>query len=237
MKKLVVLLSAMVYVGVLSAQETYFPTNTVWRYQVDFMDDSCGKSSKKTLTYGNTQEFMGQTCHTIGGLPVISEGKKVYVGVQIFRDGSLKDTLVLLYDFGLQLGDKITWSSEIEGESITPREATVTGIETLPPYNDGQVARIIHYDKRPDDIEGVGSVEGLFAPLNLSIPTCMKETFLCCCRGSELLYETKEGVCDNAATDLQEPKTESATQKVIQTGQLFILHEGRKYSVLGIETK
>ena len=107
----------------------------------------------------------------------------------------------LVYDFDLQIGDSIRkWGTE-DYLDPTPKYAKVTKVEkiTLP---DGRSARRLSYDDRPDDIEHIGSVDGIFAPLNLPTSMCgCGEHFLCCTRGDILLYEVAEGACDTFFVD------------------------------------
>jgi len=112
----------------------------------------------------------------------------------------------LVYDFDLQIGDSIRtiftdWPALDYYSDPTPKYAKVTKVEniTLP---DGRSARRLSYDYRPDDIEHIGSVDGIFAPLHLPISQCgCGEHFLCCTRGDILLYEVAEGACDTFFVD------------------------------------
>ena len=67
---------------------------------------------------------------------------------------------------------------------------------------DGRSARHLSYDNRPDDIEHIGSIDGILEPLNMPVSTCgCGDHFLCCTRGDFLLYESYTGACDSFIVD------------------------------------
>jgi hypothetical protein len=112
-------------------------------------------------------------------------------------------------------------------------------------------------------IEGIGCLNGLTfladCYLNLiqpeAIPVCYQgEHLVCASRNGQLLYQMSDaemdsfGVeckCLSAGAEPEDPETniENITapnislKKVIHNGQLYIIHEGKIYNVMGVEMK
>ena len=136
-----------------------------------------------------------------------SSGAKVWCALD--SAGTLVERLV--YDFDLQVGDSIpTYYGSIYEVFEDPYDhsyAKVTNVEHIY-LADGRPARRISYDYRPDDIEHIGSVEGILAPLYLPIPTCgCADHFRCCTYAGTLLYEVAKGACDTFFVNLQPTDT------------------------------
>ena len=132
----------------------------------------------------------------IGGILFRSKGTKVWCTMDSL--GTPVERLV--YDFGLQVGDSIRnvyYDEEFWMEQEYIRYAKVTSVEYIT-LSDGRSARRISYDNyRPDDIEHIGSVEGILYPLNFPEPECgCGDAFKCCTRNDFLLYEVSTGACD-----------------------------------------
>lgn len=234
------------FCSLLCAQESYFPATMSWKYLQEELCDDGTESHIATLQSSGTKEVFGKTCQLIADIPVLAEGSKIYVLEEKESGSEMKDTLILLYDFSLAVGDKIVWiesHGEVIPENMTDdtngsllREASVTSVETIT-LADGRSARRIHYDNRADDIEFVGSVNGVFAPLGLPVATCVKETFLCCSTADGLLFETSKGACESAVTVLDGINAGNVVRKVLENGSLFILYNGKRYSILGTESE
>lgn len=132
----------------------------------------------------------------IGGILFRTKGTKVWCTMDSL--GTPVERLV--YDFGLQVGDSIRnvyYDEEFGMEQEYIHYAKVTSVEYIT-LSDGRSARRISYDNyRPDDIEHIGSVEGILSPLNFPIPECgCGDAFKCCTRNDFLLYEVSTGACD-----------------------------------------
>ena len=132
----------------------------------------------------------------IGGILFRTKGTKVWCTMDSL--GTPVERLV--YDFGLQVGDSIRnvyYDEEFWMEQEYIRYAKVTSVEYIT-LSDGRSARRISYDNyRPDDIEHIGSVEGILFPLNFPVAECgCGDAFKCCTRNDFLLYEVSTGGCD-----------------------------------------
>lgn len=133
----------------------------------------------------------------IGGILFRTKGTKVWCTMDSL--GTPVERLV--YDFGLQVGDSIRnvyYDEEFWMEQEYIRYAKVTSVEYIT-LSDGRSARRISYDNyRPDDIEHIGSVEGILFPLNFPVAECgCGDAFKCCTRNDFLLYEVSTGACDD----------------------------------------
>ncbi len=231
------------FCSLLCAQESYFPATMSWKYLQEELCDDGTESHIATLQSSGTKEVSGKTCQLIADIPVLAEGSKIYVLAEKESGSEMKDTLILLYDFSLAVGDKIVWieshgetlqQSLIDDSTQALREATVQSIETVT-LMDGREARRWHYDNRADDIEYVGSIEGLFAPLSLPIATCMKETFLCCHEDDETLFETSVGACDKTATANDNIYTDThKAHKQLIDGHFYIIDNDKIYNSQGM---
>lgn len=119
------------------------------------------------------------------------EGKKIYVRFE----GT--DTDVLLYDFGLEVGDSIVQHAEEFGFSWCQGPCTyhVEYIDTVT-LLDGRKAKLIMYDGRMGDIEYVGCETGLFGPITMpDIPTGDYHYSYCFSIKGKPIYETSPGIC------------------------------------------
>ena len=133
----------------------------------------------------------------IGGILFRTKGTKVWCTMDSL--GTPVERLV--YDFDLQVGDSIRnvyYDEEFWMEQEYIRYAKVTSVEYIT-LSDGRSARRISYDNyRPDDIEHIGSVEGILFPLNFPVAECgCGDAFKCCTRNDFLLYEVSTGACDD----------------------------------------
>lgn len=173
-----------------------------------------------------------------------TEDKKVY----LLRD----NTEYLVYDFSVHVGDTIEaivgafWGDM--SEQLLVREIH-TDIET-------NLKTIILYRLCPIEdldeiteccpiewIEGVGSTDGFL----MGYPVCNGWTggigcsLLCAHKDDELKYYhpryyERYGCEYNTVTAVEDIHTsESKVQKVIQDGQLLILHDGKTYNIMGME--
>ena len=136
-----------------------------------------------------------------------SSGAKVWCALD--SAGTLVERLV--YDFDLQVGDSISITVGNEnGIWLVPEEdptyAKVTNVEYIK-LADGRMARRISYDYRSDDIEHIGSVKGILAPLSYPGHPDSWSSLLCCTRSDFLLYEAESGACDTFLVNVQHTDT------------------------------
>lgn len=219
----------------LYASEPIFAPGTEWHYRVTDIFDETVKAStvtmKDSLWNDTHYQFIGEAL-------VREEGAKVWCVVESGDNYEEK----LLYDFDLQVGDAIrTIQLHNYVDEATLQNATVTNVETIT-LSDGRSARRISYDNRPDDIEHIGSVKGIFgSTFSIIPPGGILRDFVCCTLGDNLLYEISEGECDKLndlphVTGLDNTSVlSSSATKILHDGQLFILRDGKTYTVTGME--
>lgn len=176
-----------------------FPSDTKWHYVYTEMYG--GPDFKPRYFSVSPIDTVINNTHyqQINGILFRSDATKVWCVIDSM------DTRIerLVYDFDLQVGDSIRklcygydgyWTEEPYCEES--RYAKVTNVEYIQ-LGDGRMARRLSYDNRPDDIEHIGCVDGIFAPLNFPVSTCgCGDYFQCCTRGDVLLYEVESGACD-----------------------------------------
>ena len=170
------------------APDAMFPPETRWNYMHTEMYG--GPDDNYVFTLQPMDTIISNTRYQqIGSFLFRSKGAKVWCAVDSM--GTFVERLV--YDFDLQVGDSIRAICYYDEESY----AKVTSVEQTY-LADGRYARRISYDGfRPDDIEHIGSIEGILTPLNLPIPTCgCSDLFQCCTKSDYLLYEVAQGACD-----------------------------------------
>ena len=185
---------------------TMFPSDTRWHYE--HWEMYGGPNDNYNFTIQPADIIINNTRYQqISGFLFRSSGAKVWCALD--SAGTLVERLV--YDFDLQVGDSIpTYYGSIYEVFEDPYDhsyAKVTNVEHIY-LADGRPARRISYDYRPDDIEHIGSVEGILAPLYLPIPTCgCADHFRCCTYAGTLLYEVAKGACDTFFVNLQPTDT------------------------------
>ncbi len=165
--------------------------------------------------------------------------KKIY-----FR---YNDTDMLLYDFGVEVGDTIEYDyTAFGGEWLPgPCQIYVTHIDTVT-LLDGRNAKAIFFSEGRigPDIEYVGSDRGLIAPIvSPSVPSLLGWSYASCCSfNGEPIYEYKQGNCEelqnwepwaveNISSDLP-----SAT-KILRDAQILIIRNDKTYTLQGAELK
>ena len=170
-----------------------------------------------------------------------SSGAKVWCALD--SAGTLVERLV--YDFDLQVGDSIpTYYGGIYVEEVLedPHDhsyAKVTNVEYIK-LADGRMARRISYDYRSDDIEHIGSVKGILAPLSYPGHPDSWSSLLCCTRSDFLLYEAESGACDTFLVNVQHTDTiplyvrddsGSSTVDPVDPNQIYATLTGDKLTV------
>ena len=102
------------------------------------------------------------------------------------------------------------------------------------------MARRISYDYRSDDIEHIGSVKGILAPLSYPGHPDSWSSLLCCTRSDFLLYEAESGACDTFLVNVQHTDTiplyarddsGSSTVDPVDPNQIYATLTGDKLTV------
>ena len=191
-----------------------------------------------------------ESTHLVGELR-FTENKQVY----FYYD----NTEYLLYDFGAQVGDQLQIFSGIDNYH---RYKTYTHVVTRREYlEDGRIklTSIPFFDEPVPDvinennylsvtwIEGVGSEHGIVHNNINYIPGMGTDWLLCAYHNNECRYTTddlyytslgcvyNEGDVINAVENVS-PSIPSA-QKIIKDGTIFILRNGKTYTMQGQEVK
>ena len=214
-KVLFMLLCVLLVTSPMVANENlYFPKGTKWMNRETERDPMTGKiTSNSEGTYIISEDTLigGKTYHKLidekGQLFAMlrEDEKKIY-----FR---YNDTDMLLYDFGVEVGDTIEYDYTAFGGEWWqgPCQIYVTHIDTVT-LLDGRNAKAIFSEGRiGPDIEYVGSDRGLIAPIvSPSIPLLLGWSYASCCSfNGEPIYEYKQGNCEELNAAAQESKISS----------------------------
>ena len=213
------------------AAPPFFAIGTQWNYRVT--DHFAQTTTNKSYALKDSV-VDGRMYQCTQGVLLRTDEAKVWCLV----DSMDKRIEKLMYDFDLQVGDSIGTIYKEYNPDGSYMFAKVTEVKNIT-LSDGRVARRISYDSRADDIEFVGSTLGLIAPANIPIaPNGIIEEFVCCTEGDYILFEVSSGECNAlvSSTDNITSHPASAT-KLLRNGQLFILRDGKTYSVTGQEVK
>ena len=161
----------------------------------------------------------------------------------------------LLYDFGAEVGDTLELFSGVENY---PMQATYPHVVTHKDrLSDGRAIITLNtllYDDETREqchktvwIAGVGSLDGIVHNRATLLEDGNRSTMLCAWLEDECVYTTdlpyyKSLGCvynHDSETGVENILSSSATdtQKILRAGQLFILHEGKTYNVLGVVVK
>lgn len=195
----------------------YFPKGTKWINRKTERDPMTGKiTSNSEGTYILSEDTLidGKTYHKLidekGQLfaTLREDGKKIY-----FR---YNDIDMLLYDFGVKVGDSIVfdYSAFSASRYQTPYIVYVDRIDTIT-LLDGRQAKEIHYysngERFGPDIEYVGNDRGLIAPIvDPEVPTLLGLRHASCCSfKGEPIYEYNQGDCEELNAAAQENKISS----------------------------
>lgn len=204
-----------------NSNHAYFPAGKVWSYSVTELCEGGDKTFIRQMSVSCDTIINGTKYLLLDNVPVRESGKQVFA----YYEG--KETLI--YDFGLNVGDKIA-SPFDEEEGL----ATVTAVDSVT-LSDGRRAKRIQYDHRTTDIEYVGSIAdaGVLAPLygEIILP-CGGQEFLCCSMNGEPIYETSEGSC-SIKDDLENIRTADRFVKYMKDGRMFFKTDHTVYDILG----
>lgn len=237
------------------SEEFYFPEGMTWTVRLMPLFGGCDPRDNVFTMQGDTL-INGKIYHTVRYLevpwlvfPLTAEGKKIYAHIY-GRD-------ILLYDFGLEVGDSIMFYRSINFEEGIPEDLRfdpdssyihVTMIDSVT-LLDGRRAKCLHYkDRRYQeeyyiraDIEYVGcSNGGLLSIIDVPLLTTCGGNWCCCSLNGEPIYEEYPGLCEemdiHTAFPIAQQKKPSVS-KNLHNGQLYIKHNEKTYTVQGIETK
>ena len=186
-----------------NASDFYFPEGMTWTISI-LSDYGCDHKSVFVLqgdtlinskTYHNVRMYNAKEQQVLS-IPITAEGKKIYAHIY--------DRDILLYDFGLEVGDSIMRYRSINMEDGIPEDlrfdpdstySYVTGIDSVT-LLDGRRAKRLHYNIYLPDIEYVGcSYGGLFSIIDVPLLTTCGSNACCCTLNGELIYEDYAGVC------------------------------------------
>ena len=196
-----------------NASDFYFPEGMTWTIRLMPLFGGCDPRDNVFVLQGDTL-INGKIYHTVRmynakeqqvlSIPITADGKKIYAHIY--------DRDILLYDFGLEVGDSIMHYRSINLEDGIPEDLRfdpdssyihVTMIDSIT-LLDGRRAKCLHYkDRRYQeeyyiraDIEYVGcSYGGLFSIINVPLLTTCGSNACCCTLNGELIYEDYVGVC------------------------------------------
>ncbi len=186
-----------------NASDFYFPEGMTWTISI-LSDYGCDHKSVFVLqgdtlinskTYHNVRMYNAKEQQVLS-IPITADGKKIYAHIY--------DRDILLYDFGLEVGDSIMRYRSINMEDGIPEDlrfdpdstySYVTGIDSVT-LLDGRRAKRLHYNIYLPDIEYVGcSYGGLFSIIDVPLLTTCGSNACCCTLNGELIYEDYAGVC------------------------------------------
>jgi len=214
-----------------NSNHAYFPEGKVWSYSVTELCEGGDRTFIRQMSVSGEKAINGTNYRLLDNVPIRERGKQVLA----YYEGKE----VLIYDFGLNVGDKIASPSAHLYDDNEEGLATVTAIDSVT-LLDGRRAKRIQYDYRAMDIEYVGSVSdaGVLAPLyGEELPPCGPIRFLCCSMDGNPIYETSQGNCEyNTETTVSDTQahTRSATKRV-GNGQILINRNGKTYNIVGVE--
>ena len=175
--------------------ERMFAENTIWCCVISADHPKYGCSKSVNIMGGDTvigeytyQKMLNRNYEYM--MSIREDGKKVYA----YIDDEDKD--VLMYDFGLEVGDTMPIINREYLDPEFPWSGKVIAVDSIT-LMDGRRAKRIHYDNLEADIEYVGRSSGFFRPLEnpFLISTC-GGPILCCSLNGEPIYEGGQGDCD-----------------------------------------
>ncbi len=216
-----------------------FPSDTRWHYVLNILTGE-PEPIIKYYSIEPIDTLINNTRYQkIQDVLFRSSGAKVWCALD--SAGTLVERLV--YDFDLQVGDSIpTYYGGIYKVLTDPYDhsyAKVTNVEYIK-LADGRMARRISYDYRSDDIEHIGSVKGILAPLSYPGRPDSWSSLLCCTRSDFLLYEAESGACDTFLVNVQHTDTiplyarddsGSSTVDPVDPNQIYATLTGDKLTV------
>ena len=235
-----------------SSDDYYFPEGMTWTVRLMPLFGGCDPRDNVFVLQGDTL-INGKKYHNVKYLevpwlvfPLTADGKKIYAHIY-GRD-------ILLYDFGLEVGDSILHYQNIRFDADAPEDLRfgsdsayiyVSEVDSIT-LLDGRRAKRLHYRRYQDehyrsDIEYIGCAKGgLFSIIDVPLQTTCGGNWCCCSLNGEPIYEEYPGLCEemdiHTAFPIAQQKKPSAS-KNLHNGQLYIKHNEKTYSVQGVEMK
>ena len=179
-------------------RDRMFAENTIWCCVISADHPKYGCSKSVNIMGGDTvigeytyQKMLNRNYEYM--MSIREDGKKVYA----YIDDEDKD--VLMYDFGLEVGDTMPIINRVNIEGSfdphLPLSWKVIAVDSIT-LMDGRRAKRIHYDNLEADIEYVGRSRGFFRPLESPYISTCGGPILCCSLNGEPIYEGGQGYCD-----------------------------------------
>jgi len=232
---------------VIAEENSYFPKGMKWTSLYMEQDGRlCG--GKPVCTIMGDTVIEGRKYQTL----VYTNFDELYVAPIREYDNKIfvyiTDRDVLLYDFGIEIGDSIpnNYIYPFFGENGIPMievngYAHVIKTDSILLLS-GQKAKRLFFDNNREDIEYIGSAKGILSYWGYPpTPTCygVKYNF-CCSLNGEPIYEYNLGDCERINTLLPINNVQadlSSATKLLRNGQILILRGDKTYTVTGQEVK
>lgn len=160
------------------------------------------------------------------------DGKKIYI--------RYNETDMLLYDFGVEVGDTIVQDFSVAGTQCCdgPCKNCVVRIDTVP-LLDGRKAKRIYYDNRSTtDIEYVGGDHGILTPIFMpQIPLSIDwHSYACYSLSGVIIYEYNPGDCEKIDNTDRADNVHShpaSASKYLQDNHILIIRGDKTYTLTG----
>ena len=191
-----------------NASDFYFPEGMTWTVRLMPLFGGCDPRDNVFTMQGDTL-INGKKYHNVKYLeapwlvfPLTADGKKIYAHIY-GRD-------ILLYDFGLEVGDSILHYQNIRFDADAPEDLRfgsdsayiyVSEVDSIT-LLDGRRAKRLHYRRYQDehyrsDIEYIGCAKGgLFSIIDVPLQTTCGGNWCCCSLNGEPIYEEYPGLCE-----------------------------------------
>ncbi len=191
-----------------NASDFYFPEGMTWTVRLMPLFGGCDPRDNVFTMQGDTL-INGKKYHNVKYLeapwlvfPLTADGKKIYAHIY--------DRDILLYDFGLEVGDSILHYQNIRFDADAPEDLRfgsdsayiyVSEVDSIT-LLDGRRAKRLHYRRYQDehyrsDIEYIGCANGgLFSIIDVPLQTTCGGNWCCCSLNGEPIYEEYPGLCE-----------------------------------------
>ena len=217
----------------------YFPDGMTWKTMAieTYMMSEIVRVDKSTyILQGDTligERIYHKLVNEKGKLiaTITEEGKKIYL--------RCNETDMLLYDFGVEVGDTIVQDFSTAGISWcdAPCKLCVVRIDTVTLLNGKQAKRICYDHRGTTDLEFVGSEYGILAPIYMpQIPLDIDWHFYSCCSlNGDILFEHNQGDCEriDMMDAIDETLADKSATKILRDGHILIIRDNRTYTLTG----
>ena len=216
--------------------------------------------TKGKTFYQLTRQSTKDTATTKSSVGALHFGEDEDNRVYFLRDG----VEYVLYDFTAEPGDTI---EIFAGINNYPQETTYTHVVVDKDTTEDGACRMFLEVVFPDEtttatnaekvwLAGLGSIDGIVhnaaqrtsdahaAPSRSASSETQTSVMLCAWREDSCLYTTNHPEYDTFGcvynqdpTAIESPTSPSSYQKILREGQLLIMHDGKIYTIMGIEIK